>query len=89
VCALSDGRRVVSGSDDNTVRVWDVETRACVLVLTGHDNVSEVQNDRLNSFLFLPVGHQFVSLAGWSSDFRILGLHDAGVGCGQTLGTKE
>jgi len=27
------GSTIVSGSSDNTVRVWDVKTNACVLVL--------------------------------------------------------
>jgi WD40 repeat protein len=43
VVALSDGRRVVSGSDDETLRVWDVDTGECVRELKGHGhgNVSE------------------------------------------------
>ena len=31
-----DGRRVVSGSDDKTLKVWDVETGECVATLEGH-----------------------------------------------------
>ena len=31
-----DGRRVVSGSDDKTLKVWDVETGKCVATLRGH-----------------------------------------------------
>ena len=35
----SDGRMVVSGSDDRTVRVWDVESCAAVgEPLLGHEN---------------------------------------------------
>jgi WD40 repeat protein len=41
VVAMSDGRRVVSGSDDNTLRVWDVDTGECVRELEGHGKVSE------------------------------------------------
>ena len=37
VCSLSDGR-VVSGSCDNTVRVWDVLTGTCSVELRGHTN---------------------------------------------------
>ena len=27
---------VVSGSDDNTVRIWDVESGDCIKILKGH-----------------------------------------------------
>jgi WD40 repeat protein len=40
VVALSDGRRVVSGSKDKTLRVWDVDTGECVRELKGHGGVS-------------------------------------------------
>ena len=31
-----DGRRVVSASGDNTLKVWDVATGECVATLKGH-----------------------------------------------------
>ena len=34
-----DGRRALSGSDDRTVRVWDVESGACLRVLEGHSGL--------------------------------------------------
>jgi WD40 repeat protein len=33
-----DGTRLVSGSHDRTVRLWDVRTGECLKVLQGHDN---------------------------------------------------
>ena len=33
-----DGRRVVSASDDNTLKVWDVATGECVATLKGHSS---------------------------------------------------
>jgi WD40 repeat protein len=41
VVALPDGRRVISGSSDGSLRVWDVDTGECVQKLEGHRNVSE------------------------------------------------
>ena len=39
----SDGRRVLSGSHDRTVRLWDVQTGSEVHRLTGHtDTVMSV-----------------------------------------------
>ncbi len=38
VAVLPDGR-VVSGSDDRTVRVWDVSSGECVQTLEGHTDV--------------------------------------------------
>jgi hypothetical protein len=36
VAMTADGRRAVSGSLDETVRVWDVETGNCLATLEGH-----------------------------------------------------
>ena len=33
-----DGRRVVSASNDNTLKVWDMETGECVATLEGHSS---------------------------------------------------
>jgi WD40 repeat protein len=36
VALHADGRRAVTGSDDKTVRVWDLDTGACLRTLQGH-----------------------------------------------------
>ena len=33
-----DGRRVVSGSRDDTLKVWDVATGKCLATLEGHSD---------------------------------------------------
>ena len=35
---LPDGRRVVSGSRDNTLKVWDAATGECVATLEEHSD---------------------------------------------------
>ena len=39
VAIFPDGRRVVSGSDDKTAKVWDVATGECVATLAGHSEM--------------------------------------------------
>jgi WD40 repeat protein len=43
VAFLADRRRLVSGSDNNTVKIWDAESGANVRMLKGHsDSVTSV-----------------------------------------------
>lgn len=48
-----DGSRVASGSDDETIRMWDVQTGQCEHTLQGHSEVT--------SMVFTPDGSRVVS----------------------------
>jgi WD40 repeat protein len=46
VALVDNGRQAISGSDDGTVRVWDLATGTCTAVLAGHTSgVSSVAVD--------------------------------------------
>ena len=65
-----DGKRIVSGSDDKTVRLWDADTGQPIgPPLTGH-------TDSVNSVAFSPDGHRIVS----GSDDNTVRLWDADTG---------
>ncbi|KPA10419.1 hypothetical protein MHK_009379 [Candidatus Magnetomorum sp. HK-1] len=49
-----DGRRIVSGSDDNTVKIWNAETGKLIRSLTGHSS-------SVRSVSFSPDGRRIVS----------------------------
>ena len=42
VAISSDSRRIVSGSGDNTVRVWDAESGECSEVIEGQGDVRAI-----------------------------------------------
>ena len=54
VAVSPDGRRIVSGSDDSTVAVWDLETGTQIHRLTGHQ-------DAVSSVAVSPDGRRIVS----------------------------
>ncbi|KAL8299267.1 hypothetical protein RB593_009250 [Gaeumannomyces tritici] len=70
-----DGQRLASGSDDNTVKLWDAATGACLQTLEGH-------NYSVSSVAFSPDGQRLAS-GSWDETVK---LWDAATGaCLQTL----
>ncbi|KAH8668676.1 beta transducin-like protein HET-E2C*4 [Xylariales sp. PMI_506] len=70
-----DGRRVVSGSVDKTIRIWDAENGVCLETLEGH-------SEFVSSVAFSPDGRRIVS----GSDDQTIRIWDAENGvCLETL----
>ena len=59
----SDGRFVVSGSEDNTVRIWDADTGECIKTLEGHTS-------SVNDVSFSP-NNQYVVSGSYDKTVRI------------------
>jgi len=80
----SDGKRALSGAQDNTVRLWDVENGRCLRTLTGHVHhvssvawsgdqrlaLSRASNDRLVRLWNLGTGRCLRTLQGHTSGVR-------------------
>jgi len=49
-----DGQQLISGGDDNTVRIWDLENLSAITVLKGHTGI-------INSVAYRPDGQQIAS----------------------------
>lgn len=54
VAYAPDGRRFLSGSDDHTVKEWDIATGSCIRTYAGH-------TDWVNSVVYAPDGRRFLS----------------------------
>ena len=62
-CFSPDGRLAVSGSDDKTVRIWDVATRQCIRVYDDHSGY-------VNTVAFHPDG-TCVASAGTDNAIKV------------------
>ena len=49
-----DGKRIISGSDDNTLKLWDAHSGTCILTLSGHSR-------GVNAAAFSPDGQRIIS----------------------------
>ena len=58
-----DGKTLVSGSDDNTIKLWDVETGQEIRTLKGHDSF-------VTSVNFSPDGKTLVS-GSWDKTIKL------------------
>ena len=52
-----DDKMLVSGSDDKTIRVWDVNTKQAIKTLTGHNNAVRYVRFSLNGKLIISCSH--------------------------------
>lgn len=59
VALSKDGRRIVSGSEDNTIRIWDSFTGECEKVLQGHEWI--IGQCGVDSVAFDAMGKRIVS----------------------------
>lgn len=69
VAVSPDGKWAASGSDDKTVKIWDLETGQCRATLKGH-------TDRVNSVAITPDGKRILS----GSNDKSVRVWDAGSG---------
>ena len=37
VCISNDSKLIISGSQDNSIKVWDIESKAIIKSFTGHE----------------------------------------------------
>jgi WD40 repeat protein len=63
VVVFADGRRAVSASADDTLKLWDLDTGTCVHIMEGH-------KWRTESLAVTPDGRRLIS-GGWDKTLRV------------------
>jgi WD40 repeat protein len=67
ICLSPDGKYVVSGSSDHTIKIWDLEKKRCIRTLSGHEGP-------ILALCFAPDGQTILSSAE-DSTLRIWDLN--------------
>lgn len=86
-CLQFSGNRIVSGSDDNTLKVWSAVTGKCLRTLIGHtggvwssqmsgDTIISGSTDRTLKVWDMETGECVHTLLGHTSTVRCMHLHD-------------
>ncbi|XP_039265329.2 F-box/WD repeat-containing protein 7-like isoform X2 [Styela clava] len=86
-CLQFSGTRIVSGSDDNTLKVWSVVSGKCLRTLTGHTGgvwasqmrknmIISGSTDRTLKIWNADTGNCVHTLYGHTSTVRCMALHD-------------
>lgn len=86
-CLQFNGTRIVSGSDDNTLKVWSAVTGKCLKTLTGHtggvwasqmrrNTIISGSTDRTLKVWNAETGECVHTLHGHTSTVRCLALHE-------------
>lgn len=86
-CLQFNGSRIVSGSDDNTLKVWSAVSGKCLRTLTGHTGgvwasqmrrnlIISGSTDRTLKIWNMDTGNCVHTLHGHTSTVRCLALHD-------------
>ena len=84
VCFSPDGKYALSGSDDNTLKLWDVTSGRCLRTFKGHEHSSlDFARNSVHSVSFSPDG-RFALSGSWDKTMK---LWD--VGTGKCLRTYE